>query len=103
MPARSPTSPRSLSSFAGRTRRAPDVRRSLAFALLTHHFVWRQAREGLIGPDTQEVFLVSEVLGEVGRAVAEAVVEEFRAGLQEHFGVAAQTFLVDAQHRSIEW
>ena len=70
--------------------------------ILTRHFVWRQAREGLIGPDTRQVFLVSEVLGEVGREVAEAVVEEFRAGLQEYFSVA-QTFLVNAQHHSVKW
>ena len=71
--------------------------------ILTRHFVWRQARTGLIGPATREVFLVSEVLGEVGREVAEAVLAAFRDGLQEYFGVAAQTFLVDAQHRGIEW
>lgn len=71
--------------------------------ILTRHFVWRQARAGLIASGTRQVFLISEVLGEVGREVAEAVVEAFRAGLQAHFGVGAQTFLVDAQHRSIEW
>ena len=71
--------------------------------ILTRHFVWRQARAGLIAPGTRRVFLISEVLGEVGREVAEAVVEAFRAGLQAHFGVASQTFLVDAQHRSVEW
>lgn len=71
--------------------------------ILTRHFVWRQARTGLIGPATREVFLISEVLGEVGREVAEAVLAAFRDGLRAYFGVAAQTFLVDAQHRSIEW
>ena len=71
--------------------------------ILTRHFVWRQARAGLIGPATREVFLVSEVLGEVGREVAEAVLAAFRDGLREHFGVTSQTFLVDAQHRCIEW
>lgn len=71
--------------------------------ILTRHFVWRQARRGLIEPATQGVFLISEVLGEVGREVAEAVLAAFRDGLREHFGVAAQAFLVDAQHRSIEW
>lgn len=71
--------------------------------ILTRHFVWRQARTGLIGPATREVFLVSEVLGEVGREVAEAVLAAFRDGLRAHFGVVSQTFLVDAQHRCIEW
>lgn len=70
--------------------------------ILTRHFVWRQSRAGLIEPTTREVFLVSEVLGEVGRDVAEAVQEDFRAGMQAHFGVPSQPFLLDAQHRIIE-
>lgn len=71
--------------------------------ILTRQFVWRQARTGLVTPATRDVFLVSEVLGEVGRAVAEAVAKDFRAGLREHFGVASRTFLLDAQERTIEW
>jgi DNA/RNA-binding domain of Phe-tRNA-synthetase-like protein len=71
--------------------------------ILTRHFVWRQARTGLVTPETRDVFLVSEVLGEVGREVAEAVLADFRDGLLEHFGAAAQTFLLDAQERAIEW
>jgi DNA/RNA-binding domain of Phe-tRNA-synthetase-like protein len=70
--------------------------------ILTRQFVWRQARTGLVTPATRDVFLVSEVLGEVGRAVAEAVASDFRAGLLEHFGVVSQTFLLDAQERAIE-
>ena len=71
--------------------------------ILTRQFVWRQARTGLVTPATRDVFLVSEVLGEVGRAVAEAVASDFRAGLQEHFGASSQTFLLDARERAIEW
>jgi len=72
-------------------------------AILTRHFVWRQDRTSLITLATQEVFLVSEVPGEVGEEVAEAVLVDFRTGLQEYFGVAPQTFLVDAQNRSVSW
>ncbi len=72
-------------------------------AILTRHFVWRQARAGLIAPATRNVFLVSESLGEVGRSVAEEVRAAFAEGLQEHFGVSSQTFLLDEQEHSCEW
>jgi DNA/RNA-binding domain of Phe-tRNA-synthetase-like protein len=71
--------------------------------ILTRHFVWRQARTGLVTPATRDVFLVSEILGEVGREVAEAVIADFRAGLQEHFGVGCSTFLLHAEQQAIEW
>jgi DNA/RNA-binding domain of Phe-tRNA-synthetase-like protein len=71
--------------------------------VLTRHFVWRQARAGLIAPGTREVFLVSEVLGEVGPEVAEQVRDAFKTGLQENFGVDSETFLLDAQHPAIAW
>lgn len=71
--------------------------------VLTRHFVWRQSRAGLIEPSTTSVFLVSEVLGEVGADVADAVLEDFRGGLEQYFGVEAQIFLVDAERPSIAW
>ena len=71
--------------------------------ILTRHFVWRQARTGLIAPSTQSVFLVSEVLGELGREVAEKVLNDFRAGLQAYFDVTPHAFLVDEQHSTISW
>jgi DNA/RNA-binding domain of Phe-tRNA-synthetase-like protein len=71
--------------------------------ILTRHFVWRQAKTGLVTPATREVFLVSEVLGAVGREVAEAVADDFRTGLHGYFGVGCETFLLDAQHRSVAW
>ncbi len=71
--------------------------------ILTRQFVWRQARTGLVTPATRDVLLVSEILGEVGRAVAEAVVSEFRDGLRDYFRVECQTFLLDARVRAIAW
>ncbi len=68
--------------------------------ILTRHFVWRQAKTGLVTPTTRDVFLVSEALGEVGREVAEAVTEDFRTGLQDYFGVGCQTFVLDARERA---
>jgi DNA/RNA-binding domain of Phe-tRNA-synthetase-like protein len=71
--------------------------------ILTRHFVWRQARAALVTPATRAVFLVSEILGEVGRPVAEAVLNEFQSGLREHFGLTSAGFLLDERHASIEW
>jgi DNA/RNA-binding domain of Phe-tRNA-synthetase-like protein len=39
--------------------------------VLTRHFVWRQSAEAALTPDTRSLFLVAEVLSEVGRDVAE--------------------------------
>lgn len=71
--------------------------------VLTRHFVWRQARTGLITPATRAVFLVAEVLHEVGEGVAEAVRDDFCAGLRLHFGVSPRGFVVDAERAAISW
>jgi DNA/RNA-binding domain of Phe-tRNA-synthetase-like protein len=71
--------------------------------VLTRHFVWRQSRIAAITPNTRDVFLVSEVLGEVGPEVAEAMRGEFESSMREHFGVASQTWIVHAQRREIGW
>ncbi|HET8627764.1 MAG TPA: phenylalanine--tRNA ligase beta subunit-related protein [Thermomicrobiales bacterium] len=55
--------------------------------VLTRHFVWRQARTALITPATRSVFLVSEILGEVGPDVADAVLADLRDGLATLFDI----------------
>jgi DNA/RNA-binding domain of Phe-tRNA-synthetase-like protein len=76
-------------------------------AILTRHFVWRQARLGALVPATRALFLVSEVLGEVeahgGGAVADAVLADLCSGLRDHFGVTARPFLLDAANPSCAW
>lgn len=71
--------------------------------VLTRHFIWRQARSALITSDTQSIFLVSEVLGELGRAVAEQVLTAFNDGLQQFFAIQPHAFLLDAEHSAISW
>jgi DNA/RNA-binding domain of Phe-tRNA-synthetase-like protein len=71
--------------------------------ILTRHFVWRQAKTGLITQSTRSVFLVSEVLGKLESGLAEKVLNDFRAGLQAYFGVTPGSFLVDEQHPTISW
>jgi DNA/RNA-binding domain of Phe-tRNA-synthetase-like protein len=71
--------------------------------ILTRQFVWRQARSGLVTPQTRNLVLVSEVLGEVGAEVADAVVADFQRGLREYFGLVSQGWIVDAGHPMVEW
>ena len=49
------------------------------------------------------MFLVSEVLGEIGREVAEAVLSEFRAGLKLYFGLKSKSFLLHKEENSASW
>ena len=71
--------------------------------ILTRHFVWRQAKTALITQSTRSVFLVSEVLGELGNGVAENVLNDLSAGLQVYFDVTPEAFLVDERHPTISW
>jgi DNA/RNA-binding domain of Phe-tRNA-synthetase-like protein len=71
--------------------------------ILTRHFVWRQSRAGLIAPATRDVFLVSEILGEVGKQVAEAMVDDFHIGLEHTFRVPSKTWLLDADSPDVSW
>jgi DNA/RNA-binding domain of Phe-tRNA-synthetase-like protein len=71
--------------------------------ILTRHFVWRQSKIGLITQATQSVFLVSEILGELGSVVAAQVLAALSNGLEQYFGVTPTTFLVDEQQPTILW
>lgn len=74
--------------------------------VLTRHFVWRQARTALISRETRDVFLVSEILGEVlaqDSSVADAVLADFQQGLRDLFGVESQGAVLDAVHTAIAW
>jgi DNA/RNA-binding domain of Phe-tRNA-synthetase-like protein len=71
--------------------------------VLTRHFVWRQARRGLIGHGTRRVFLVSEVLSEIGSGVVERVVSELSGGLESYFRAKPLAAIVDAEHPTFEW
>lgn len=71
--------------------------------ILTRHFVWRQSEEGKITPETRDVFFVAEVLGPLGRPVAEAVLADLRYSVEELFDGKARLFLVSASEPAITW
>jgi len=64
--------------------------------VLTRHFMWRQARQALVRPETRNVFLVSEIPGVAGRGVAEAMRRDMVSGLKEHFGVKAKSAILNS-------
>ena len=75
-----------------------------AECILTRHFVWRQARTGLVGPGTRSVVLVAEVLAELGPDAGEAMLADLVAGLRRHFGVEPVCAAVAHEGRpSVTW
>jgi len=79
-----------------------EVAYAVGSTVLTRHFVWRQSREGLVTPATRDVLLLSEVLGEVGPAVADAVRADLLAGLRDYFGVEGTSAVVSAERPAFE-
>ena len=69
--------------------------------ILTRHFVWRQAKAGLILPTSRNVLLVSEVLGELGTGACQAVLERFAGGIRRHFRVEPEIYLLNSANSSI--
>lgn len=71
--------------------------------ILTRHFVWRQSREGLIGPATRSVALVAEVPGELDAALVGRVRDGLAAGLRDEFGAVPIAFIVDEGAPTATW
>lgn len=71
--------------------------------VLTRHIVWRQARTGLVTPQTRDVFFVSEVLGPIGHEIAAEVASDLHDGLRTYFDTPSQAFLLDAERPAAEW
>lgn len=82
---------------------AGEVAYASGSIVLTRHFVWRQSVEGLIRPGTRDVLLLSEVAGQVGREIAEAIADDFRAGMTTHFNVAIEPAILSAEQTSASW
>lgn len=80
-----------------------EVAYATGSTILTRHFVWRQSKAALISPESRDVFLVSEILAELGEGAALAIRDEFRAGLERWFDVPCETWIVRADQPSIAW
>lgn len=71
--------------------------------VITRHFVWRQSERAKVAPETQEVFLVSEILAPVGEEVAADVERAFVEGLREHFGSEARSAILEPGTGRWDW
>jgi DNA/RNA-binding domain of Phe-tRNA-synthetase-like protein len=71
--------------------------------VITRHFVWRQAEKGKIRPATKNLFLVSEILAEVGMSVARDVELALVNGLREYFGASAQSAILTSDRLRWDW
>jgi DNA/RNA-binding domain of Phe-tRNA-synthetase-like protein len=69
--------------------------------ILTRHFVWRQSECAKITHQTEEFFLVSEVLPALGPEAVHRIEQAFAEGAQEYFGVRVRTAVLKAD--SEEW
>jgi DNA/RNA-binding domain of Phe-tRNA-synthetase-like protein len=64
--------------------------------VLTRHFVWRQAKIGLIQPTTMHVILVSEILPGVGDSIAQEVKNALATRIQQCFHAQPETAILQA-------
>jgi len=82
---------------------AGEVAYADASTLLTRHFLWRQAREGLIHPTTTDVLLVSELPGDLKDELEGPVMRDLAEGIRRHFGCAPTEMVVDRDHPVAAW
>jgi len=80
-----------------------EVAYATGTTILTRHFVWRQAREALVGPETHDVLFVSEVLGALDPGVVDAVEDQLLRGLDALFGVQARPARLSGSTLSAAW
>lgn len=72
--------------------------------VLTRHFVWRQSKEGLIDPQTRDVILLAEILGELEAEVAGAVEADLRTSLERRVAPEwAFTAILGEDRRDTWW
>lgn len=82
---------------------AGEVSYTDAQEIITRHFVWRQSERAKVGPETREVFLVSEILPAAGSELAEEVERAFVEGLQGSFGVTAHSAILEPGTARWDW
>jgi DNA/RNA-binding domain of Phe-tRNA-synthetase-like protein len=71
--------------------------------VLTRHLVWRQSERAAIVPETREVFLMSEILGDLPAGALDEVMADLTEGLRACFGVEARSAVVDLESPSVSF
>jgi DNA/RNA-binding domain of Phe-tRNA-synthetase-like protein len=80
-----------------------EVAYAFGSTILTRHFVWRQARRGLVTHQTRRAFVVSEIIGDIEEDVAHSILNDFRQGIESWFGQVTHACIVDALNPSTSW
>lgn len=80
-----------------------EIAYTTAADVLTRHLVWRQSERAAIVPETREVFLVSEILGDLPAGALDEVRADLTEGLLACFGVEARSAVVDLSTPSISF
>ena len=62
--------------------------------ILTRHFVWRQAKAGLISSNITNVLLLSEILPQLPLSAVDEVRASFEYGFRKYFGVSTETHVL---------
>ena len=82
---------------------AGEIAYTSGATVLTRHFMWRQARDGLVDAQSRSVFLVSEIPGVAGEPVARQMEQDMRTGLADYFGLDCQSFVISEALTRIDW
>lgn len=69
--------------------------------IITRHFVWKQSKHAILKPDSENIVLVSEILGGLPQEVVTKVEEEFFEGLKDYFGVEPTITTLDGNNCSV--
>ena len=82
---------------------AGEIAYACGSIVFTRHFMWRQARDGLVQPQTRNIFLISEIPGAAGEPVARQMLADMQTGVRDHFGREADTALLTSECMQFEW
>lgn len=68
--------------------------------IVTRHFVYKQAKHGILTDNSRRVLFVSEILGDLPVGTTETVAQALQDGLKECFGVETTVAILDENNRS---
>lgn len=70
--------------------------------VITRHFVWKQSTHAILLPESKNIVLVSEILGELPQEVVTNVAQGFKEGLKHYFKVEPIITILKDSHCSVE-
>lgn len=71
--------------------------------VLTRNWVWRQCEKDKTTEKTRNIFIPIDVLGEVGRDLAEVIVQDLSETIPTYLGGTLFSSILDREHPSVEF